>query len=100
MDTNKLSITPQIVQSQEPSTRVLEIMKDVLFEQGMLASYIAGTFGSLWYVEVPRHLNDLYEEIGEQAVRDVITKLLDHETSINDILWDVICSEHDRPINF
>lgn len=97
METNKLTLTPQVVPIHETSTETSEIIKDVMFHGGHLASYVSALFGSHWYVEVPKHLDDLHKEVGEQAVRDVLTKLLDHDNSYEH-LWDVILEKHDRPI--
>ena len=95
MDTSKLTLTPQIVQEQESDEAVGDIVHEILLEKGMLADYLSYAFGSHWYVELPRHLNDLHEEVGEQAVRDVFSKLLDRDKSYGN-LWDAILKEHDR----
>jgi hypothetical protein len=95
MGTNKLTLTPQVVPIHETSAETAEVIKDIMFQTGHLASYASAAFGSHWYVEVPKHLDDLHKEVGEQAVRDVLTKLLDHDTSYEH-LWDVILEKRGR----
>lgn len=90
-----LTAEPTIARSETPKREVLEIIAQATFEKGSMASYLTGQFGSAWYVEVPRHLNDIYEEVGPVAVRDIVNKLLDDHPSA-ELLWDAIFSMNDR----
>jgi hypothetical protein len=77
--------------------RAFNILEEVLFDHGMLASWFSGMFGSHWYCEIPRHLAELYSDSGDTAVRDVANKLLDFDSPYT-ILWDIIDGSFD-PFN-
>lgn len=89
----EITAAPEIVAAVPARKEVAEIMLSTLFNRGMIASYLSNQFGSHWYVEIPRHLNELYEEIGEVAVQDVFNGLLDD----NDHLWSVIEGKYRLP---
>lgn len=85
-----LTAEPTITQNIYPRKEVLEILAQATFHTGMIASYLSGQFGSAWYVEVPRHLNELYDEVGPDAVRDIVYKLLAHDDPSAELIWDMI----------
>lgn len=85
-----LTAEPTVTQEVKPKVEVLRILAQATFDHGMMASYVSGQFGSAWYVEVPRHLNDIYEEVGHDAVRDIVDKLLDHDDPSAELIWDMI----------
>jgi hypothetical protein len=84
-----LELSPQVVQSHTPSVELNTIIVQAMFNRGVAVHYMAGEMGSAWFVEVPRFLEELLESVGEEAVLDVLYKLLDHEPG-HEHLWDLM----------
>lgn len=84
-----LEVEASVAQSQPLNKDLHFVFLQSLFNHGLLPHYMDMKMGSSWYVEVPRFLNELYEEVGIVAVKDTLEILLSEAPS-SEYVWSLI----------
>lgn len=69
----KLTITPEIVQEVRPTGKVESLMAEILSKEDLLCWSQYG-YGSSYYVELPRYLDDLVQDGQVDEARSVIER--------------------------